>query len=298
MKRISKTLPLLLGMTVTLTTGCSSIDEKIISAGDYSRSECEHSTRGWSVEGNPILKLTREGDKIYGEIQNCKVYCVAEPTLDCKAEEKHLDIHIEKGEPTACVCYVNFYFTVFNATDDSYQVVLDDEPLGSVSFAGHKTVQIDLTNREQAYEGGFEYPVKGIVSYVYDIADYPHATTTPTLRFGGIIEDGVVYSGFYFMNYPMPCEDASYDVEVEQGDDGTLEINMVCNRRRGADCNRLGDFIFRLVNLQPKNYHFRLNLVNRTSDNAGKPTIESKCVYEGELQLENGKETETTVELR
>ena len=28
MKRISKTLPLLLGMTVTLTTGCSSIDEK------------------------------------------------------------------------------------------------------------------------------------------------------------------------------------------------------------------------------------------------------------------------------
>ena len=58
MKRISKTLPLLLGMTVALTTGCSSIDEKIISAGDYSRSECEHSTRGWSVEGNPILKLT------------------------------------------------------------------------------------------------------------------------------------------------------------------------------------------------------------------------------------------------
>ena len=52
------------------------------------------------------------------------------------------------------------------------------------------------------------------------------------------------------------------------------------------------------MNLQPKNYHFRLNLVNRTSDNAGKPTIESKCVYEGELQLENGKETETTVELR
>ena len=151
MKRISKTLPLLLGMTVALTTGCSS-NESMISAGDYSRSECEHSTRGWSVEGNPILKLTREGDKIYGEIQNCKVYCVDEPTLDCKAEEKHLDIHIEMGEPTACVCYVNFYFTVFNASNDSYQVVLNDEPLGRVSFAGHKTVLIDLTSREQTYE--------------------------------------------------------------------------------------------------------------------------------------------------
>ena len=35
MKIISKTLPLLLGMTVALTTGCSS-NESMISAGDYS----------------------------------------------------------------------------------------------------------------------------------------------------------------------------------------------------------------------------------------------------------------------
>ena len=152
MKRIIKTLPLLMGLMEALLSSCSSVDEKVISAGDYSKSECEHLTRGVSVEGNPILKLTRDGDKVYGEIQNYKVYCREGPSLDCKADDSLLNIHVSMGEVTACVCYVNFYFTVFNASNDSYQVVLNDEPIGRVSFAGHKTVLIDLTSREQTYE--------------------------------------------------------------------------------------------------------------------------------------------------
>lgn len=270
-------------LVMGLLAGCSSQEESATAIGFQSNSECEQNTRGWSAAGNPILKLTRDGNNILGELQNYEVPCIYDGLkVTCEAENSMLNINVSDLESTACECYINIYFTIFNAKEDTYQLSLNGKPLGTASFLEHKVVQIDLENLEQANEEGFEYPVKSLLNGVYDRTSYPNPTSSPSLQIGfGAQSDKAIWN---FSNYDMPCDEAKYDVTVEQVRDGILVIDLLCDRMRDPDCKRLGDYMFTIVNLKQQPYHFKLNHVYSGFDSEGKSMKETILICEGDFE--------------
>ena len=273
-------------LAMGLSASCSSPEDTVspvVSIGNQSNSDCQPDTRGWSAVGNPILKLTRDGDNISGELQNYRVPCIYNDLkVTCEAENTMLNINVSDLEPTACVCYINIYFTIFNAKEDTYQLSLNGNPLGTASFKGHQVVQIDLENLEQANEEGFDYPIKALLSGVWDRTSYPNPTPSPSLRISCEAQPDRVH--WVFSNYSMPCEEANYNVTVEEDENGTLVINLICDRLRDPECERLGDYMFTLVNMKPQPYHFKLNHVYSGRDSEGKPVKETVFVYEGDFE--------------
>lgn len=130
---------------IWLFLSCSSHDDAVISIGNQSNSDCELNTRGENAAGRPILKLTRDGENILGELQNYEVCCSYEDLkVTCEEESSFLNISVSNQDTEACKCNINIYFTIFNAKEDFYQLSLNGKHLGAISFHAQKEVQIDL----------------------------------------------------------------------------------------------------------------------------------------------------------
>ena len=153
MKRTKTIASWMLVLAIGLLAGCSSSEENvstITTIGNQSNTDCELNTRGENTAGRPILKLTRDGENILGELQNYEVCCSYEDLkVTCEEENSFLNINVSNQNTEVCKCNINIYFTIFNANEDSYQLSLNGKHLGAISFLGHNVLEIDLDNDTQ-----------------------------------------------------------------------------------------------------------------------------------------------------
>ena len=120
--------------------------------GDVSNSGCMNKTRGESELGNMLIKLTREGRNLIGEVTNYLVNCAYDDVrVSCEQKGQDLYIYVSEiaREYADCMCPINIYFTIFNASKSQYGLYLNGKNLGQVSFADHSVVQIDSETLNQ-----------------------------------------------------------------------------------------------------------------------------------------------------
>lgn len=150
-------------ITALLAIGCdnkNNNDSNVegITVGDVSNSDCESRTRAEEIMTTPTLKLTREGNNIYGELNNYFVNCAyGDVKVICKEDGQTLKLRVDEGLGDLianCVCPINIYFTIFNALSDEYQLTLNESQLCTISFKDHDVVMIDLITLDMITDTG------------------------------------------------------------------------------------------------------------------------------------------------
>ncbi len=145
-------------ISMMLLTGCST-SENGVSVGEVYNSDCslpltrsayaDGDERDFSEDYRMVIKLTREGNTISGEIVNYIVNCHhGELYVDCQQTGKKLDVNIRErildpnGISSTCDCWVNIYFTLYNVEGDTFLLTLDGREMGEISFKESNIVEI------------------------------------------------------------------------------------------------------------------------------------------------------------
>ena len=261
-------------------------DNSVVTVGDVSNTECSSRTRSESVMGHPTLKLTRNESGFYGELINHEVNCAyGNVKVYCQEDGQELAINVDEGTGeylADCICQINIYFTIYNALKDEYQVYVRGRNVGTVSFKEHSVVIIDLNTLEQAYEEGFEYPVKAdgfwpyeITNYLDRYSDYDFSQSLDIYTFR---ENRLSCN---FTNYILPCEYNYLDVQAGRDKDGTLVVNVLTDGIPDKDCKRVAHLNFDIINILYEPYHLRLNHTVM----AGSENERTVCLYEGDITV-------------
>ncbi len=156
---IMKKIAFALGfIAMALLTGCST-SENGVSVGEVYNSDCSRSLnrsayadddeRDFPEDYKMVIKLTREGNIVSGEIINYSVNCAhGELYVDCQQTGKKLDVNVRErildsdGIRANCLCWVNVYFTLYNVEGDTFQLTLDGQNMGEISFMESNMVEI------------------------------------------------------------------------------------------------------------------------------------------------------------
>ena len=156
-------------VVVLILSSCASTNSEdgFLSVGKVSNTECERDTRASttvdSTIPDPILKLTKQGSDISGELIEYPVLCLhGDLGVSCSQEGPKLhikvtDAGIEGAEiGTFCACRVNIYFTLYNVEGENFRLFIGDleYDAGEVSFKEHSIVEINLRTNEVKYEVG------------------------------------------------------------------------------------------------------------------------------------------------
>jgi hypothetical protein len=282
-----KDMRLLLVLLFVLTTVGALAQESEVMVGDVSNTDCASRTRSEGNIGNPRLKLTRFDGGLYGELINCEVNCAyGNVMVTCQESGSNLNIGVDEGTGgilATCVCQINIYFTVFNALKDEYQVTVRGEDIGKVSFKEHSVVEIDLVTLEQAYEEGFEYPIKAELLSTYEFKNIkPGEKRNKVLEF--LQGDGQNSLFCSYQNYVLPCEYSYLDIQAELDQDSTLLINVMTDGIPGQGCIRVATLFFNLVNVFRESYHLKFYHTIVSADEERQVRC-SVCLYDGVLNV-------------
>ena len=285
-----KLLSLLLFVMTSLVMPNTAWADDEVTVDDVSNSECLDRTRGESVMGRPMLKLTRFENGLYCEWNNITVNCAyGNISVICQEEGQNLSIRLHddrtEGEATACLCHINVYFTIYNALKEEYQITLGGQDVGTVSFKEHSVVEIDLETLEQAYEEGFDYPLKvESVETPDEFTDRikPDWDLSQSLD---ISNHGNYRIHFTYLNYVLPCEYNYLDVEAGLEDDGALAINILTDGIPGKGCKRVAHLGFYLINVLRDSYHLRLNHTILYKGEDGQEKRCTVCLHEGDITI-------------
>ena len=259
-----------------------------VTVGDVSNTPCAYRTRGESVIGNPTLKLTRFDGGLYGELNNCEVNCAyGNINVICQEDGQNLSISVDEdtGDIVAdCVCPINISFTIYNALQDEYHLMVRGRDVGTISFKEHSVVEIDLRTLEQANEEGFDYPVNAQGFWPYEITQYvkPDQNLSESLEIYEIFDQQL---SCVFKYYALPCEYSVLDVQAELAQDSALVINVLTDGIPGGNCNRVAHLYFDIVNIMKDSYHLRLNHTILTKDSEDQGAACTVCLYEGDFIL-------------
>ena len=282
-------------MLLAALTGTTAWADDDVTIGDVSNTPCAYRTRADGVMGHQILKLTRFDGGLYGELNDFRVNCsFLWVKVLCQAEGQQLSINVDDclgdGPFATCLCPINIYFTIFNALQDEYQLTVADEMIGTVSFKEHSVVFIDLDTHEQAYEEGFDYPVKVESFRTVEITDHLWSGQDLSQSLD-IASYGDSQMYFEYSNYALPCEYTRLNAEVGLTQDSTLLVNILTDGIPGeGDCHRVADLMFSTINTPAGAYHLRLNHTILVQGEDGQERACSVCLYEGDISLERGEE--------
>ena len=291
---ISKTCLRYLAVFVFFILGCMNImaqeGDEDVTVGDFINSGCLDRTRGESVMGRPTLKLTRFENGLYGEWSNILVNCAyGDLCVICNEEGQNLSISLHNNKPdgaaAACLCHINVSFTIYNALKEEYQITLGGKDVGTVSFKEHSVVEIDLETLEQAYEEGFEYPLK--IEEIESPDEFtdrvkPDWDLSQSLE---ISDYGNNRMHFTFLNYVLPCEYSYLDVEAVLDQDDVLVVNILTDGIPGKGCKRYANYGFFLINVLRDSYHLRLNHTILYKGEDGQERRCNVCLYEGDVTM-------------
>lgn len=259
-----------------------------VTVKNVSNTNCHDDTRAESVMGHPTLKLTRFENGLLGELNNYRVNCAyGRINVMCQEEGQKLALSVDEGLGdviASCMCSINIYFTLYDALEDEYQMMLGGKDLGTISFKEHSVVEIDLETLEQANEEGFDYPVNVQGFWSYEITDYitPGKDLSQSLE---INDYGSQWFDCVYKNYSLPCEYTYLDVQAEFDKDSTLVISVLTDGIPEKSCNRAAHLFFNIVNILKESYHLRLNHTILTKDEDGQDKAYTVCLYEGDITL-------------
>ena len=286
MKRASLILMIVM-MAIPFSTFAQK-EETGLYVGDVSNSGCKSQTRGESVRGHTILKLTRDGDNLFGELTDFYANCaISGIIIECKEKDHTLNITAEEEfegiERADCICPYNVSFTLFNAKEEQYVLVVNGRKLGDVSFESHSVVEIDITTLEQAHEEGFEYPVK--------VGDFSPYEITNWIKPGEIRKSELTafYFGndweqdFVYLNYRLPKEYTYLNVQARLEADSTLVMDIITDGSSTEGSDRMANLTIRVINVETPLNHLRLNHKVVTIDDHGMTDKEVLLLYEGDL---------------
>ena len=281
---------------LTVTTAQNTVlAEDEVTVGDVSNTKCGNRTRAESIMGHQTLKLTRFESGLFGELNNCQVNCAyGKVNVICNENGQDLSIAVDEGTGDLladCICQINIYFTIFNALKDEYQLKVRGRDIGTVSFKEHSVVEIDLETLEQAYEEGFDYPVKAQYFWPYEITDYINPDYDKSKSLNLSYYSGDQRLSCTFRNYALPCDYSILDVQAGLNQDSTLVLNVLTDGIPEKNCNRLAHLYFEIVNILKDSYHLRLNHTILTKGDDGQDKACSVCLYEGDFNLSEGNVT-------
>lgn len=284
---------LFLFTAMALLTGCST-SQVGVSVGNFSNSECLNNTRT-AYATSTKLKLTRNGNNINGELLGYQANCWhGQLSVDCQQQGCCMDINVrehhgEKDLIANCLCPINIYFTLYDVEGDKFQLKLDGDSLGVVSFEEHNIVQIDTYTHDQTYEEDFDYPL--LINY------YHHEINALDPDGYNDMEMGLYYShslkqiSGYYHNYFIPCDTKQVEVKLDVDEDGTLIISPLMDGKttdgkQSGDCIRRSDIVFDIQNTTKDSYHVKVNPHAVTiKDEDGTEHEEVVCDFEGDLSV-------------
>ena len=251
--------------------------------GDVSNSGCMNKTRGESELGNMLIKLTREGRNLIGEVTNYQVDCGYEDVkVSCEQKDQDLYLYVSvKFGGAACVCPINIYFTIFNAYKSQYGLYLNGQSLGQVSFADHSVVQIDSETLSQAYEEGFDVPVKVKRLDVYEKTQGVKPGDVP--RLSTFFNDFLWEQHVMYNNYRLPKEYTYLNAEARLDADSTLVLDIITDGATTEGSERMADLTIALSNVDSPLNRIRLNHKVVTINEEGMKVTEDLTLYEGDI---------------
>lgn len=279
---------LMIAMMTTRFSAFAQNEEAGLYVGDVSNSGCKSQTRSTSVRGNTILKLTRDGDNIFGELTDFYANCaISGISVECKEDDHTLNIMAEEQfegfERAECICPYNVSFTLFNAKEEQYTLIVNNKNLGNVSFETHSVVEIDITTLEQAYEEGFEYPVKIRNFNFYELTQWikPGEVRKPELAAFHYANYGT--EEFLYLNYRLPKEFTYLDSQAKLDADSTLVLEIITDGSSVEESERIASLTMEVVNVVKPLKHLRLiHKVVAIGEN-GMMDKEVIILYEGDL---------------
>ena len=252
--------------------------------GNVSNTGCMNKTRGESELGNMLIKLTREGRNLIGEVTNYLVNCAYDDVrVSCEQKGQNLYIYVSEiaSEYADCMCPINIYFTIFNASKSQYGLYLNGQSLGQVSFADHSVVQIDSETLSQAYEEGFDFPVKVKRLEVYEKTQGVKPGEGPRLStefYDFLWEQHVGYN-----NYRLPKEYTYLNAEARLDADSTLVLDIITDGATTEGSERMAGMIIVLSNVDSPLTRISLNHKVVTINEEGMKVTEDLTLYEGDI---------------
>ena len=131
-----------------LFAGCSSSNIDGNYVDNVSRTDCLRLSRtrtdgSMEEDYRTVVRLTREGNNIVGEIRNYSIECSHRDLfVQCKQNGSELHISVKQELPkgdgdfmsTNCNCMVNIYFTMHDIEGDLFHVYLEQRDFGNASF--------------------------------------------------------------------------------------------------------------------------------------------------------------------
>ncbi len=264
--------------------------------GDVSNTECNSRARGESVIGNTLIKLTRDGDNLVGELTNYYANCAfSDIKVDCEGKDHNLYITVSEqtnGREAACSCPINIYFTIFNAKETQYGLYLNDRSLGYVSFTDHSVVEVDCNTLEQANEEGFSFPVK---MGKFNLYERGTGQGKPELQV--YYNDEILEQRFHYSNYRLPKDYTYLNAQARLAADGTLIVDIITDGSTTEGSERFANLSMNVVNVKSLISRIRLNhKVVEMNDN-GTTVKEELTLYEGDVHMEGGGATIALKEL-
>ena len=255
-----------------------------ITVGEVSNSDCSHTTRAENVAGHPILKLTRSEIGLVGELRDYRVNCgYGDVNVLCEEDGENLTIVVDDdaGEHMAdCTCPINIYFTLFNATQDEFQLKVrgrSEINVGTISFEGHTMVEIDLMTLVILYDESFEYPLKA-QNFRARITDNVNLKDVSQKLY--INHENEIVLSCAYKYYILPLDYSYLNVKATLDDDSTLVIDVLTD---GIPENgkRIGELYFDIVNTFKDAYHLKVNQTFLL----GNEDEQTTCIYEGDITV-------------
>ena len=244
-----------LAVALLMATSLFAQDETAgVYADNVTESGCLSKTRSEGVMGRTHIRLTRDGNTLSGELIYYYVNCaMGKISVKCEENNQTLNIRVAEdlGELAAdCMCPVNISFTIHNVTGSHYQLVLNGRSLGNISFDSHSVVEIDLDTLEQAYEEGFDYPVKLESFEIYEITKWikPDEPRQPQLElyyYGEMFEQVVQY-----LNYCLPTDYTYLGGRVWLDEDNTLVAEVITDGSSTKGSQRVAHLSMYVANVE------------------------------------------------
>ena len=294
MKSMNFSLFLCLMMACMLIAGCSDDKETTTSfkVGDVSNTSCLRESRSVSTWGNPILKLTRKGSNLFCQLTDYEVNCAhGDIQVSCKEVGQTLNISLDEGlgEIMAnCLCPINVSFTIFDALQDQYQLMLNGRALGYISFKDHQVMSIDLNTLAVAYEEGFQYPLR------LNSFSVLGAGSAPTGEDAGLLVElhnhrEVKQMECLIKNYHLPEAYSFLDATIEEDEQGCMVINILTDGIMREDGDSRATLYLVIVNCEDKPaYRLRVLQTTGKKDAEGHFTGErTETLYEGSINVDD-----------
>ena len=152
-----------------------------------------------------------------------------------------------------------------------------------MSFETHSVVEIDITTLEQAYEEGFEYPVKIRNFNFYELTQWikPGEVRKPELAAFHYANYGT--EEFLYLNYRLPKEFTYLDSQAKLDADSTLVLEIITDGSSVEESERIASLTMEVVNVVKPLKHLRLiHKVVAIGEN-GMMDKEVIILYEGDL---------------